>query len=114
MSKHRKINVKSLSAIIAVVVLLILTLQIKATNQNNSIFFNSLTVRVDSPPATKLLLQKNDTSLVLNDTAKKKIADTGKVVILDTLKISKDSLDAPVKYSAEDSGVLIIDTKQFV
>ncbi|HEX6915353.1 MAG TPA: putative LPS assembly protein LptD [Chitinophagaceae bacterium] len=32
---------------------------------------------------------------------------------MDSIKISKDSLDAPISYSAEDSGVLIIPTKQF-
>lgn len=31
----------------------------------------------------------------------------------DTLKISKDSIDAPIKYNAEDSGVLIISTREF-
>ncbi|MFL9483252.1 putative LPS assembly protein LptD [Chitinophagaceae bacterium LWZ2-11] len=35
-------------------------------------------------------------------------------VTVDTLHISKDSLDAPVKYEAQDSGVLIIPTKQFL
>ncbi|MBL0883212.1 MAG: LPS-assembly protein LptD [Chitinophagaceae bacterium] len=32
----------------------------------------------------------------------------------DTIKISKDSIDAPIKYAAADSGVLIIDTKEFL
>lgn len=32
----------------------------------------------------------------------------------DTLRISKDSIDAPINYSATDSGVLIIDTREFV
>ncbi|OHC85237.1 MAG: organic solvent tolerance protein OstA [Sphingobacteriia bacterium RIFOXYD2_FULL_35_12] len=31
----------------------------------------------------------------------------------DTLKISKDSIDAPIKYNAEDSGVLVISTREF-
>ena len=32
---------------------------------------------------------------------------------VDTLTISKDSIEAPIKYIAEDSGVLVIDTKEF-
>ena len=33
------------------------------------------------------------------------------MVVIDTLILSKDSLDAPVNYTAEDSGVLVISTK---
>ncbi|GAC1442512.1 MAG: putative LPS assembly protein LptD [Sediminibacterium sp.] len=32
----------------------------------------------------------------------------------DTLRISKDSIDAPIKYSAQDSGVLVMDTREFI
>lgn len=32
----------------------------------------------------------------------------------DTLRISKDSIDAPINYQAVDSGVLIIDTREFI
>lgn len=32
---------------------------------------------------------------------------------LDTLNMSKDSIDAPIKYQAEDSGILIMNTKEF-
>lgn len=44
-----------------------------------------------------------DTVIAPKDTA---------VVHIDTLLISKDSLDAPIEYAAEDSGVLIVPTKQ--
>ena len=38
---------------------------------------------------------------------------TDSVQKIDTLNISKDSLDAPISYEASDSGVLIIPTKEF-
>jgi hypothetical protein len=61
------------------------------------------------------------TSFTLADTTKKK-TDTlardsaGRVIVTDTLnfKASKDSLDVPIEYSAEDSGVLDIDSRQFI
>ena len=40
-------------------------------------------------------------------------ADTVKVPVVDSMVVSKDSLNAPIEYSAEDSGVLIIPTRQF-
>ncbi|MFY7964085.1 MAG: putative LPS assembly protein LptD, partial [Chitinophagaceae bacterium] len=59
---------------------------------------------------------KTDTNSVqmqlLGDTSLKKIS-TKTINTIDTLQISKDSLDAPVKYSAKDSGVLFISTKDF-
>ncbi len=50
----------------------------------------------------------------------KRIADSARSLLkdsmqikTDTLKMSKDSIDAPIKYQAEDSGVLIMTTKEF-
>ena len=78
-------------------------------------FFKLLTGNIDTtikndtvPPKAK------DTSLrIITDTSG--ITDTSKrVSTVDTLSFSKDSIDSPIKYSAEDSGVLIIDKKQFM
>ncbi len=57
--------------------------------------------RIDTPPIT-------DTPLI-------NTLDTP-VQTIDTLnvRVSQDSIDAPITYAAEDSGVLFIDTKQFI
>lgn len=49
----------------------------------------------------------------LNDTLSKPISKDSMRIKTDTLKISKDSIDAPIKYNAEDSGVLVITTREF-
>lgn len=49
----------------------------------------------------------------LKDTASKKNPADSIKIKTDTLKISKDSIDAPIKYNAEDSGVLVISTREF-
>ncbi|MBN8835984.1 MAG: LPS-assembly protein LptD [Sphingobacteriia bacterium] len=51
---------------------------------------------------------KTDTSLLSNK------KDSIERVRIDSLTLSKDSLDAPVKYAAKDSGVLMIDSKEFI
>ncbi len=57
--------------------------------------------------------QKADTVLTKSDTLSKKQRPDS-VSKTDTIRISKDSIDAPIKYAAADSGVLIIDTKEFL
>ena len=78
-------------------------------------FFKLLTAGSDTtikgdtvPPKVK------DTSLrIITDTSG--AGDTAKnIVTVDTLSFSKDSIESPIKYSAEDSGVLVIDKKQFM
>ena len=49
----------------------------------------------------------------LKDTLSKPIPKDSMRIKTDTLKISKDSIDAPIKYNAEDSGVLVITTREF-
>lgn len=49
----------------------------------------------------------------LKDTLSKPIQKDSMRIKTDTLKISKDSIDAPIKYNAEDSGVLVISTREF-
>ena len=67
---------------------------------------------------------KTISTSTINDTLNKKITisiDSSSIKknitlinTIDTIKISKDSLDAPVKYLAKDSGIFIISTKEFL
>ncbi|HVX26528.1 MAG TPA: hypothetical protein VHB70_09320, partial [Parafilimonas sp.] len=86
-------------------------------------FQQSLTVVADTVPVKKI--DTNSSKKIIADTLKQadsllknaadtSINDTIKKNSVDTLLFSKDSIDAPVKYTAADSGVLIIPTKQFV
>ncbi len=54
-----------------------------------------------------------NSSKSLKDTLSKPIPKDSMRIKTDTLKISKDSIDAPIKYNAEDSGVLVITTREF-
>ncbi|HAI82417.1 MAG TPA: hypothetical protein DCL43_02020, partial [Chitinophagaceae bacterium] len=78
------------------------------TRRNQNV--NNLTVNNAKP--TPQVVSDTTINNILNDSRRPKI-DSGKVTKIDTLQISKDSLDAPVEYSADDSGVLIISTNQF-
>jgi LPS-assembly protein len=100
-----KLNVKIFTAIAGLTALLTLTLQINASSGSMGDFTHFLTASSDTVPAGK--------SIIKADSSKPKSKDTI-INTLDTLKISKDSIDAPVHYSAEDSGVLIISTKEFL
>ncbi len=110
-------------------VLVFITYPLLANNKCKTKFPNLLTVTADTAPhknADTLPLKNADTlpskkiitdSLnpsgavtVTEDTS----ADSAKHIRVDTTLFSKDSLDAPVSYTADDSGVLIIPTKQFI
>ena len=58
---------------------------------------------------------KKDSTIkkVFNADSTVTLQNTNTVNTIDSIKISKDSLDAPVKYIASDSGVFIISTKEF-
>lgn len=49
---------------------------------------------------------------LVEDSTKKQLG-IKQINSIDSLKLSKDSLDAPVKYKAQDSGVLIMATREF-
>ncbi|MBC7650638.1 MAG: LPS-assembly protein LptD, partial [Deinococcales bacterium] len=112
-----KINVKMGAAIVAIACLFFLTLQVTAASHVALRFFNTHTTFTDTVPANI----KPITSRPKKDTSIKKITlDTtirsknDSINTIDTLFISKDSLDAPINYKAADSGVLIIPTKEFI
>ena len=58
---------------------------------------------------TKNLSTKKDTVSLKVDTLSQK-KDS---VLIRSLRISKDSIDTPINYNAEDSGVMIMSTKEF-
>ena len=112
MRKPCKINVKIAAGIVVAFSLLILTFWVQAANGVNKSFVSSLTV-TDTVPQKSV----KDTSLAaqkksgFTDSTRKKSGEDS-VVKVDTLMMSKDSVDAIIRYHAEDSGVLIMSTKE--
>ena len=108
MPKNSTNNVKILSAI----VMLLFSAQILAINFYGKVTISNHSLRQDTIPSktdkVKITPNKKDTTVESNGD------DSVKVAKIDTLILSKDSLDAPVKYAAEDSGVLIMSTKEFI
>lgn len=92
MNRISKINVKTRLAIVLFLYLGILT------------FFTPNIQAQTLPP---------NSPKSLKDTLSKPIPKDSMRIKTDTLKISKDSIDAPIKYNAEDSGVLVISTREF-
>jgi LPS-assembly protein len=111
MSKRYKINAKFFLGIAATGCLLILTFYVHASGHGRKpfvSFFNGMdTVPVKvKNDSSKTIIKK----IIPKDTAATK-SGLDSVVRVDTLMMSKDSIDAIVKYHAEDSGVLIMSTK---
>jgi hypothetical protein len=98
-SKRRKINVKTAPTIVVGIVLLLLTFQweSRAILRQNAPVFIDTTIKKPIQPKDSLV-KKADS--LINKT--------------DTLILSKDSIDAPIDYNASDSGVLIVDTREFL
>ena len=110
-------------------VLVFITYPLLANNKCKTKFPNSLTVIADTAPhknVDTILLRNIDTvpsTKIITDSlnpsgnvtvTENTSADSVKHIRVDTTLFSKDSLDAPITYSADDSGVLIIPTKQFI
>ncbi|GEO08656.1 putative LPS assembly protein LptD [Segetibacter aerophilus] len=121
MSNRCKVRAKKKLAFGLIAIVFIITLKVNAKQKQSNLQFFSYSTIVDSPPPIKRpkkvdsILKANTSikdTLAVNDTTRKDSV----VKTIDTLnvKLSKDSLDAPVTYSAEDSGVLIIPTKEFI
>ncbi len=104
-----KINPKCLTAYLSVAMLLILTLSASGNYSNKEFFYNSLTAYQDtSRPIPR------DTARVKDSLPKTK--DSVPSLKTDTFnfKMSKDSLDSPIDYTASDSVVFEIPTKKII
>ncbi len=117
MYKPCKVSAKIIAVWLCTSLLFLITIHVHANDNATGTFFKSLTQTQDTtrrnnrkPPVRP---NTTVTTPTATDTTRLPV-DTTKRIITDTMHISKDSLDAPVKYSAEDSGVLIIPTKQFI
>jgi len=108
-----KLNVKTGSGIILIIILSLFLLQINGWSRNKKVYLSALTSSSDTIPSKKKRVKP-----VVKDTAR--ATDTSSLSkdslksTIDTLHASKDSLDAPVTYTAKDSGVMIIPTKEFL
>ena len=123
MSKQCKVRSKKNLALALIAIVFIITIQVNAKDKRHRIPFQSSSAIVDSPPpakhpkvidtaVTKKISRPSDSSNALLDTT---LEDSlGQATDTFNVKLSKDSLNAPVTYSAEDSGVLIIPTKEFI
>lgn len=107
-----KINVKTFAGIITFSCLLFISVQVSAWKNSGQASVASLTIISDTVPKIKKPVKID--SLNNQDTTGKKADSASLANKIDTLTISKDSLDAPVAYTARDSGVLIIPTKEFI
>ena len=111
-----KNKVKSIWAYTAWISLFVIVLQLTASGLPSSVCFNTNNASSDTIPKIKqsTLLKKNTPltpkNVILDSSIENKKDSIQKI---DTLNISKDSLDAPISYEASDSGVLIIPTKEF-
>ena len=111
-------NVKHSSSILAKGFIILFLLQVtvssaQKTGKNKALTKPSQKTETSKPVVVSALnLDSLSKEIVIesdsNFTKKNKFAS-----VVDTLNVSKDSLDAPVKYKAQDSGVLIISTKEF-
>ncbi len=100
--------------ILTVVLLCTLTCKAEAKHIHAPDFRSPLTVQQDT---TKPILRTDSSKLrISGDTTQLLVLDTLPKTRTDTfsLKISKDSLDAPLKYAAEDSAVVLIKDKKII
>src|SRR4051812_2886134 len=102
MKISRKINPKLIAALLPCAMLLIVTLPANGNYKNKTFFCNSLTAFQDTTKPTK------KDSVNKNDTLPSNRSDTLNV------KVSKDSLDAQIDYTASDSVVLEVPTKKII
>jgi len=114
MNQLNKGKAKNISVLVLVLLLFAITLYCSAGGFNTSHFHSFLTV--DTVPVNKTDTQKLKSSVSITSSVTKKIADTNIVQKIDTLtyKPSKDGLDAPVVYHADDSMVMDIPGKKII
>ena len=104
MIHHRKINVKTALGIVTIAYLVILTFHVEGKGfLSVGPFFNNIsgdTIPTKTKKDSILLIKKFQIRI---DSLGSKSAGTDSVKRTDTIKISNDSIDAPIKYHAEDS-----------
>jgi LPS-assembly protein len=124
MSSQCKVRSKKILALGLFAIVFIITLQVNAKFKYHYSFVPAYeSVDTPPPPARKTIIADTTRRTIIRpasiDTPPNR-TDTARldslVQVTDTLdvKLSKDSLNAPVSYAAEDSGVLIIPTKEFI
>jgi len=117
---QRKVSLKYHSLLyLLIFALTAITVKVTAHSHKRQRFYNTLTAYRDTVPVPST--KKNPDSLLLN---KKQIPDTLPVkndsallfqrVDTMNIKMSADSMDAPVNYKAQDSMVLEVDTKRIL
>ncbi len=129
MHNHYKVyaNIKTTGIVFGV--LFFITYPLLANNRCKTNFPKSLTVITDTVPSKqfdssalkKVIADTLNPADSIEDVSEDSIEnisdslpDSSEIIKVDTTLFSKDSLDAPVNYTADDSGVLIIPTKQFI
>ncbi|HKG70058.1 MAG TPA: putative LPS assembly protein LptD, partial [Segetibacter sp.] len=123
MSKQCKVRSNFFLASALIAIVFIITSQVNAQHKGNKPEYEYYQATVDSPPPANLpkIIDSavRRTPGVLIDSAGA-IGDTtrrdslGQLIDTLNVKLSKDSLAAPVTYAASDSGVLIVPTKEFI
>ena len=125
MVSRRKVRSIQISAFLLIVIVFLITQSTYSKYFSYNVFAENLYALQDTP---KLKKKPADTittradALQANITVDPSTIDTppvsqpDSVQTTDTLnvKLSKDTLDAPIEYSASDSGVLYLDTRQFI
>lgn len=113
------INAKNRYYIITVLIIACLALQVRQSHAQKVNSTKNLTNTLEKKSISqtpKNVIALTDTTfkekVISNDSLRNKNNFTT-INTIDSFKISKDSLDAPVKFAASDSGVFIISTKEF-
>jgi LPS-assembly protein len=136
MSNRRKVSVKNIVQGLALLLFVFMTAEIKAKYNGNGHFFNSLTAfdtiikpKIVAPKKAVTPPKKDTTSTTKRTPVISKVADSTRrndtlpvkkdttiiqSISLDSIRLSKDSLDAPIEYSATDSIVFIVPTKEVI
>jgi len=114
MNHLNKGKAKNISVLALILLILAITLYGSASGFHTMHFHSFLTV--DTVPVNKTDSQKLKSNVSVLASSVKKTADTNIVQKIDTLayKPSKDALDAPVVYHADDSMVLDIPGKKII
>ena len=114
MNNRSKGNLKYIVAIALVVMLCSITL-FSASNYSPGVnFYTPLTAPAAADTSPKKLRAKNKAALARKDTVGIKDTTGGRMQKVDSfdVKVSKDSLDAPVSYAATDSMVMEVPEKK--